>query len=65
MLFPLNTVEINRMEVTWGTNTEQGGVAQGTAAGLKPDPGYGAEGKRQILWRSFIRMKRCQNAPAV
>lgn len=53
------------MEVTWGTNTEQGGVAQGTAAGLKPDPGYGAEGKRQILWRSFIRMKRCQNAPAV
>ena len=41
MLFTLNTVEINRMEVTWGTNTEQGGVAEGTAAGLKPDPGYG------------------------
>lgn len=36
----LNMVETNRMEVTWGTSSEQGGVAEGTVAGLKPDPGY-------------------------
>lgn len=44
-----NMVEINEMEVTWGTSTEQGGVAEGTVAGLKPDLGCGAEGKWQIL----------------
>lgn len=40
MRFTLNMVETNRMEVTWGTSSEQGGVAEGTVAGLKPDPGY-------------------------
>lgn len=28
-------------------------VAEGTVAGLKPDPGYGAERKWQKLWRSM------------
>lgn len=49
MLFTLNPVEINRMEVTWGTSTEPGDVAEGAELGLKPDPGEGAEGKWQFF----------------
>ena len=39
MLFTFNTVEIHRMEVTWGTSTKPGDVAEGTEVGLRPDPG--------------------------
>lgn len=53
-------MEINLMKVNCGTAlSREVFVAEGTVAGLKPDPGYGAERKWQKLWRSMPEHTCC------